>query len=347
MKSVKFLIGLFFAVVFISGSVFAAAGSKNELKIAAVMYGHANEGTWDPAAYKGLLEVQEKIPFKLNLSEGTSVQDAENIIRNWAAKGMNVVFAHSLIYTDQLLTVAKHYPDVYFIGEQIMNPNLPRDGKPSNLRMEATPKNVLFMGDTPLQGNYLAGYAAALVSKTGKLGILQPFESPGLNRYSNAFIFGAQAVKPDIKIKIVYIGDYIAPAESRDAVKALANSHCDVVFTELDDNSAILESKAQGIYCIPMYMDKHNVAPKTVLTSVVMGWQVPLGGAIGAVADGAWEEYRNKHYFRPLSVEEGSISLGVWGDDVPESVKKAVEKVESEIKNGTITVKAENKRLIY
>lgn len=347
MKSVKVIVGLIIAVVFISGMIFTLEAAEKELTVAAVLYGHANEGTWDPAAYKGLVKAQEIVPFKLILSEGISNTDAEKVIRNWAAKGTDVVFAHSLNYTDQLLKVARRYPDVYFIGEQIMNPNLPRDGKPSKFRREETPKNTLFMGDTPLQGNYLAGYAAALVSKTGILGILQPYETQGLNRYSNSFIFGARAAKPDIKIKIVYMGGYYAPAETRDAVTALAQDHCDVVFSEMDDNSAILEAKAQGIYCVAMYADKHDVAPKTVLTSVVMGWQVPLAGAIGAVANGTWDEYREKHYFRPLSLQEDSLSLGTWGDDVPESVKEAVAKVEAEIKNGTRTVKAENKRLIY
>ena len=351
MKKILMIISVVLFVGLVSSFGFAESGvdkaDEGEMEVVAIMYGHAKEGTWDPAAYQGLLKTQKKVGFKLSLNEGTGMQDAEKIIRNWAAKGVNVVFAHSLIYSDQLISVAKHYPDVYFIGEQIMDPSTTRDGEPSAYRKEVTPDNVLFMGDTPLEGNYMAGYAAALMSKTGIIGILQPFESPGLNRYSNSFLFGAQAAKPDINMKVVYIGDYIAPAETRDAVKSLAQQGCDVIFTEMDDNSAILEAAAQGIYVIPMYMDKHDVDSKTVLTSVVMGWHVPMTGAIEAAANGTWAQYREKHYFRPLSVAEGSLSLGIWGDTVPIGVKNALKKVQADIKSGKITVKAEDKTIIF
>jgi basic membrane lipoprotein Med (substrate-binding protein (PBP1-ABC) superfamily) len=320
---------------------------SKELTVVAVMYGHANEGTWDPSAYQGLLGAQKKVPFTLHLNEGTSTQDAEKIIRNWAAKGVDVIFAHSDIYTEQLLKVAQRFKKVHFIGEAQLDPRLHRDNPElSKLVPEKTPPNVLFAGDTPFEGNYLAGYAAALVSKTNTLGVLQPFEAPPLNRYSNSFLFGAQAAKPDIKVKVVYLGDYIAPAETRDAVKTLAQQGCDVVFSEMDDNSAILESAAQGIYSLPMYIDKHNVDSKAVLTSVVMGWGVVLQGAIAAASKGTWADYRKEHYFRGLSVSDGSIYLGTWGTDVPESVKKAVADVKAKIADGTIKVKIVDEKLI-
>lgn len=324
-----------------------AVTAAKELTVVAVMYGHANEGTWDPAAYQGLLKVQKNIAFTLKVNEGTSTQDAEKIIRNWAAKGVDVIFAHSNIYTEQLLKVARRFDKVYFIGEQMLDPRLHRDNPElAKYLPEKTPSNVLFVGDTPYEGNYLAGYTAAMMSKKNTLGVLQPFESPGLFRYTNSFLFGAQAAKPDIKVKVVYLGDYIAPAETRDAVKTLAEQGCDVVFSQMDDNSAILESAAQGIYCIPMYADKSAVNPKAVLTSVVMGWEGPLGGAIEAASKGTWAGYREVHYFRALSVSDNSIRLGKWGTEVPQSVKDAVEEVKSKIADGTIKVKIVDKKLI-
>jgi basic membrane lipoprotein Med (substrate-binding protein (PBP1-ABC) superfamily) len=127
----------------------------------------------------------------------------------------------------------------------------------------------------------------------------------------------------------------LAPAETRDAVKSLAQEGCDVIFSEMDDNSAILESKEQGIYCIPMYIDKSDVAPQTVLTSVVFGWHKTLKGSIEAVANGTMEQYRKEHYFRPLTVADGSLYLGKYAPSVPASVKSEVESVRKELINGT------------
>jgi basic membrane protein A and related proteins len=329
---------------------FAAGGGeavKGEMEVVAVMYGHANEGTWDPSAFAGLQKAQAKTPFKLSLSEGTSTQDVEKVLRNWASRGVSVIFAHSDIYLEQVLTVAKQFPKTNFIGELQLDPALnPNDPDIGKFAPDKMPPNVVMAGDTPYEGNYMAGYVAAMMSKTNKLGVLQPFEAPPLNRYSNCFYYGAKAAKPNVELQVVFVGDYIAPAETRDAVKSLAKNGCDVIFTEMDDNSAILEAAAQGIRIIPMYMDKLDVDPNAVITSVVMDWAGPLGGAIEATAKGKFADYRAKLYFNPLSVKDGSIYLGKWGNNVPDAVKKAASDLAAKFKSGALKVPLSTERLI-
>lgn len=310
-----------------------------KLTLAAILYGHANEGTWDPAGYKGILSVQEKIPFELSMSEAVSSQDAEKVIRDWAARGTNIVFAHSDTYTDQLITVAANFPNVYFIGEFGIDPAV-KASEPDQAKYQKAnaPKNLVFLGDTPEEGNYLAGYAAALSSKSGKIGILQPFESGTMNRYTNAFIYGAKAAKPDIQTLVVYVGDYVAPAETRDGIKSMAQQGADVIFTELDDNSSILECAAQKIQCVAMYVDKMDFDPKTVLSSVVQDWSVQLMSAVEAVQKGAWTAFRQANYFQPQTLSNGSVHLGAWGTAATEDVKKAVAGVEAKIISGEIKV---------
>jgi basic membrane protein A len=330
-----------------AGGAGEAKPAKAELEVVAVFYGHANEGTWDPSAFAGLEKAKAKVPFTLSLSEGTTTQDAEKVIRNWASRGVDLIFAHSDIYLDQVVTVAKQFPKVHFVCEMQLDPALKTaDPETGKYAPDKTPANLVLAGDTPWEGNFLAGYTAALMSRNNKIGILQPFEAPPLNRYSNCFYFGARAAKPDIEVKVIYIGDYIAPAETRDAVNSLAQQGCDVVFTEMDDNSAILEAVARGIYVIPMYMDKVDVNPGAVLTSVVMDWSGPLTGAIEAVAKGSFPAYRKQWYFRPLSAKEGSIYLGKWGTAVPDSVKQAVADMEKKLKSGAVKVELVNEVII-
>ncbi len=326
---------------------FSVLGFSDDLEVVAVMYGHANEGTWDPAAYQSLLKAQKTVPFKLYLNETTSTQDAEKVIRNWAGRGVNVVYAHSGIYINPVLAVAKQFPKVIFLTEMQLDPETTKqDPQQAKYAMENTPANFFLSGDSPWEGNYMAGYAAALMTKTNKLGILQPFESPGLNRYSNSFYFGAKAAKKDVEVNVIFIGDYIAPAETRDGIISLAQKGCDVILTEMDDNSAILEAANQGIYIIPMYIDKSDVAPKTVLTSVVMDWSTPIGELIKAVAAKKTAEYRKAHYYRSTLVKDGSIYLGKWAPSVPEDVKKKVMNLEEQFKKGTLQVPIEANSII-
>jgi basic membrane protein A len=310
------------------------AGAK-EISVAVIMYGPAHEGTWDPAAYEALMKVQKTVPFTLHLNENTAVQDAEKAMRDWAARGVDVVWAHSDIYTDQLLKVAPRFKKVHFVAEITLDPRT-YEGY-AQYAPDKTSENVLFNGDTPYEAHYLAGYASALMSKSQKIAMLQPFESPNINRFINSFLFGAQAAKPNIDAKLVIIGDFVAPAETRDAVKTLAQQGVDAIFVMLDDNSGILESAAQGINCVAPYRDKHEIAPDTVITSTCYGAHVMLKGVFEAVAKGTFAEYRAKHYFRPMSLKEDSLSLGKWGTHVPDSVKGAVAKVEAKLRSGEIT----------
>lgn len=325
-------------VLFAGGQSDAASAAKKDLQFVAVLYGQANEGTWEPAAFTAIQKVQKDFPFTLQLAESTTTQDAEKVIRNWASRGVDVLFAHSLIYMDQLITVAKQFPKVHFIGEAMLNPDENLDD-PEYLKQSSknTPANLTVLGDTPYEGNFLAGYVAGLMTKSKKIGILEPFESPGLNRYSNCFYYGVKAANPSVEMKIVYLGDYVAPAETRDAVKSFAQQGCDIVFSEMDDNSAILEAQAQGIYCIPMYMDKTQVAPETVLTSVVFDWYKPLKGSVEAVVKGTMAAYRQKNYFRGLTVKDDSIYLGKYASSVPQKVKDAAEKIRKQLKDGSLT----------
>jgi basic membrane protein A len=321
--------------------------SSKPMEVVAVLYGHADEGTWDPSAYQGLLKAQKEIPFDLKLAEAVSTQDAEKVIRDWAGKEPALLFAHSDIYTDAILNVAKQFPKVIFLGEAQIDPRTKLDvPEIAKYAPDKTPENFLFTGDTPFEGNYLAGYAAALLTKSGVIGVLQPFEAPPLNRYTNAFYFGAQAAKPSVKVNVVYVGDYIAPAETRDAVESMKQQGADVIFSQMDDNSAILESAAQGILCIPMYMDKQSFDPKTVATSVVMEWYGPLKALIEAISKGEFKAYREQYYFRGLSASDDSVHLGEWGTAVPESVKQAVAAVEAKIKSGEVKVQIVDEVLV-
>jgi basic membrane lipoprotein Med (substrate-binding protein (PBP1-ABC) superfamily) len=119
----------------------------------------------------------------------------------------------------------------------------------------------------------------------------------------------------------------------------MAQEGYDVVFTEMDDNSSILECKAQGILCIPMYQDKHDLDPDTVLTSVVFNWYVGLNGALQAIKNNTWAQYQPTHFFTPLSLKDNGLYLGTWGTKATDDMKKAADEVKQKIISGEIKVR--------
>jgi basic membrane lipoprotein Med (substrate-binding protein (PBP1-ABC) superfamily) len=323
--------------------VYGTEAKADDVDLVVILYGHANEGTWDPALIDSLTKVEKNVSFNLHLNETTKMHDLEKALRSWAGKGADLIYAHSGGYLETTVKVSKHFKKSHFMG--ILNSNPKEHKEYEKYLPKNTPSNLLLLGHTPYEGNYLAGFAAGLSTKSGIIGILQPFESQEINRYANSFFYGAKAANPSVKVKPVIIGNYVAPTETRDAVKSLAQQGCDVVIAILDDNSAILESAEHGIYCISTYKDRHSVDPKTVLTSVVYDWSKPFEGAIKAIEEDNFAQYRKKHYFRGLSIKDGSLSLGPWGSNVPDSVKNAVEKEKDRIINGEIKMKISDKSI--
>jgi basic membrane protein A len=321
--------------------------SGKKLTVTAILYGHANEGTWDTTIMDGFKAAQAKVNFDLNLNEATATEDSSKAMTDWAGKGVDLILAHSNSYTDHAIEVAKQFPKVHFIAEAYIDPDsIVGDSQQDKYKQANTPTNLVIAGVTPEPGNYLAGYAAAMMSKSGMVGVLQPFEAAPLNRQSNAFIFGAQAAKPDIKFRVVYMGNYVAPDVTRDAVKSLSQQGADVIFSEMDDNSSILECAANGIYCITTWSDKHSFDPKTVLVSVVSDFSVALTGALTAIQQGSWDAYRASNYFTPQSLANGGTKLGVWGDTVPDNVKTAVAGIEAKFKDGSLKVEWSTEKLV-
>ncbi len=81
------------------------------------------------------------------------------------------------------------------------------------------------------QGTYLMGMAAAALTKSGKLGSVSAFAIPELITSINAFTLGAQSVKPDIEVSVVWVNSWFDPAKEQEAAKALIAQGCDVIFS--------------------------------------------------------------------------------------------------------------------
>lgn len=328
----KLAIGLVIvvAVVVVGIAVYlgmpGAGGPPAEIKLGAIMYGLASETTWDMNVVNSLETVGEKYDVEIGYSESVDMARIESVLRSMSEE-YTIIWPHSSSYEEFVKEVAPDYPDVYYLTEYT-----------EDRGEDYYPQNVVCAAQDPKDGYFLAGVLAAKMSTTQKFGTIQAMDDPGDTLYTAAFRQGVHYVNPDAEVGRVIMGDYVKPVETRDAVKAYAAAGCDVVFDCMDDLSATMEAEAQGIYTIACYMDSTPQYPDTLLACSLWNFGAILDAMVGAVKNGTWDEYRATHWFNPLSLEDGSCGLGVYGNAVPQSVQDYVEDVKQKLISGEIVV---------
>jgi basic membrane protein A len=150
------------------------------------------------------------------------------------------------------------------------------------------------------QGSFLAGAAAALVSKTGTVGFLGGAPSALLERYEAGFTAGVRTVNPRTAVRIAYAGSFDDVAAGKRSAGALIARRADVVYAVAGRSGlgAIEAVQAHpAVYAIGVDSNQDALAPGKVLTSVVKRVDVA-----------ALRVCREAHAQKPLS---GHVVLGV------------------------------------
>src|SRR4051812_24240688 len=78
-------------------------------------------------------------------------------------------------------------------------------GTPDDASDDVVLNNVKSMTFAEEQGSFLIGAAAALKSKSGKIGFIGGVETDLIKKFEAGYVAGATAVKPDIEVAVQYI----------------------------------------------------------------------------------------------------------------------------------------------
>src|SRR5260370_1391410 len=103
-------------------------------------------------------------------------------MRDYASQGYDLVIAHGTQYGDVMFEVAKDFPDVSFAW-----------GTATDAGTSAGLKNVFAYEARAEEGGYVNGVMAALLSKSGTLGVVGPIPAGDAKLYIDGFVEGATA----------------------------------------------------------------------------------------------------------------------------------------------------------
>ena len=180
------------ATAFVAPS--ATAASKVKVGLAYDIGGRGDKSFNDSAA-AGLDAAKKK--FGVTAKEITvttgSDSEREDKLRLLAKSGYNPIIAVGFLYAGPIKAVASDYPNVQF--------GIIDDASVDLL-------NVASLVFAEEQGSYLAGVAAALGSKSGKIGYIGGVRTPLLQKFEAGFVAGVKATKKSATVDAKYVTEF-------------------------------------------------------------------------------------------------------------------------------------------
>jgi basic membrane protein A and related proteins len=310
---------LFSALAVIGGLNFAAPALAED-KIGFIYVGPAADAGYNTSMDNGRKYVEEHLPGVTTTSFELIPETAEveRVMERLIASGHKIIFATSYGYLDYAIKVGEKHPDVIILHAGGLK----------------TSKNVGTYWANSDAGMYLAGVAAAHVTKSAKLGFQGGFQIPQLMRSVNAFTLGAQSVNPNITTTVVWNGGWWEPQKETEATNAFADAGIDVIAEQVDSPITIAQAaEKRGIYMIGKDVDIHDRAPKAWLTGISWDWGPMMVEEIKQIKAGTWKPSNVRG-----DLSTGNVVLDPFGPAVPASAQADILKLKGDINAGNKSI---------
>jgi basic membrane lipoprotein Med (substrate-binding protein (PBP1-ABC) superfamily) len=252
-----------------------------------------------------------------------NVPDAAAAIRDYATKGYDLVIAHGSQYGTSLQQIAPDFPDTSFAW-----------GTSLDTFQEDGINNVFAYQANAEQGGYVLGTVAALMSKSGVIGICGPVEAGDAKLYVDGFKAGALAAKPGTKVNVTYTGSFSDVSLMAAAAETQIQAGADMLTGSSQSVvGAIGVAKDKKAYWFGTQWDQTSLAPTTVVASQVYDWTAIIKDMIASREAGV---LGNKGYTLTFK-NKGLVIKYNDAITVPADVKTAADAAMQGIIDGKIT----------
>lgn len=248
-----------------------------------------------------------KTTFVENVPEGP---DAERVISKLARSGHKLIFTCSFGYMNPTIKAAKQFPDVMF----------------ENNTGYKTAKNVSTYNARFHQARSVFGTIAAHMTKSGIIGYIGSFPIPEVIMGINAFTLAAQKVRPDIRVKVIWVSTWFDPGKEADAAKVLIDQGADFITQHTNSPAPCKVSEERGAFCFGQDSDMTKFAPNRHLTGIVNNWGPYYIRRIRDVMEGRWQSQSSWD-----GLAEGIVKMAPYNPKLPADVLEAAKLVEQSI----------------
>jgi basic membrane protein A and related proteins len=310
-------VALVLGVLATSGAPASNSARVSTLIVGGIHVGSVKDAGYNQAQHDGLMYMKSHVPGvqvieASNVPEGPQV---ETVMQNMIGQGAKLIFPQSFGYQDFTLNVAAKNPGVMF-------------EHPAGYKY-APNFGTYWAASTPI--NYALGAAAAMVSKTGRIGFVGSIPIPTIIATADAFHLGAMTVNPKIKTVVIFTGSWSDPAKETASANTLANQHVDVVAGLVDSPITYVKTAdSRRIWSVGYHSKAaQKYAPKYWLSGVDFNWGPMFVQMAKDVMNGTWKA---KNWVAPVSMH--IAKLAPFGPRVPAAAKARSVKIVRDFATG-------------
>ena len=296
--------------------------------------GGRGDKSFNDAAYAGLERAQKELGVTFTTLETSEGSDREAQMRQIAASDAKLVFGVGFLFTDDIKTLAREFPDQKFACvDYTVTPG------------DTLPPNLVALKFREEEGSFLVGALAGLLTKTGKVGFVGGMEIPLIRKFQAGFAAGVKAVNPKAQVLVKYAGNtgsaFKDPTKGKELALSEYHAGADIIFHASGSTGlGVFEAARElGKLAIGVDSDQHDEAPGAILTSMVKRVDTVVFDTIRDLKAGQWNG--GMHEF---GLKEAGVTW-VYDDRnkalIPDAVKARVDSLEALIVAGALKVPTE------
>lgn len=311
------------AALCVAGSAAAAAAPKLGIVYDA---GGKFDKSFNQSAFEGVQRFKKETGISAIEAQASSDTQAEQVLRGLARKKLDLIAAIGFSQTQAVQKVAKEFPNVRFVLVDSI----------------AQGNNVNSVMFKEQEGSYLVGVAAAMASKSKKIGFVGGMDIPLIRAFACGYTQGAKAQQPKIEILQNMVGTTAAawndPAKGGELARAQFDRGVDVVFAVAGGSGmgALQQAKEKGKLAIGVDSNQNYLHPGTMLTSMVKHVDNAVYDQFMQMKNGTW-----KPGVTYLGLKEGGVDWALDKDNravVSADIEKRVNAAKADIVSGKIKV---------
>jgi basic membrane protein A len=235
--------------------------------------------SFNEAAYNGAERFKKETGIPYREFEVTGEAQREQALRNMARRGSQIVVAIGFGQASGVEKVAKEFPNVKFaIVDAVVDlPNV---------------QSIVFKEH---EGSFLVGMAAAMASKTGKIGFVGGMDIPLIRKFALGYEEGAKYVNPKIEVFQNMTGTTPAawndPTRGGELARSQFDRGADVVYAAAGATGlgVLQAAKDKGRLAIGVDSNQNYIHPGSILTSMVKRVDVAVFESFNTAKAGTWK----------------------------------------------------------
>ncbi len=295
----------------------------------AVIYdmGGKFDKSFNEGVYNGVKKFTDETGIEVMEFEVTNETQREQAMRRMAERGATIILGVGFAQADAIAKVAAEYPDKQFSIIDVSWLDAP------NLRQYSFKEH---------EGSYLVGVAAALASKTGKVGFVGGMDIPLIRKFACGYVGGVKAANGSADIYQNMTGTtpsaWNDPAKGAELAKSQIDRGADVVYHAAGGTGlGVIQAAADaGKLAIGVDSNQNGLAPGSVLTSMLKRVDVAAYETFKDAMDGKFTSG-----VQTLGVAEGGVDWALDDNNaqlITADIKAAVEQARKDILSGKVKV---------